>query len=278
MSRQLDATLPPAPRPVFGVVPPRLYAGRARKVIFRASLVFRRSWWLVFLGFLEPLFYLLVLGGGLNGIVGPVTDPFGRTVSYLAYIAPGLLAASVMNGAVYESTMSVFFKLRHAKLYRAMLAAPVGAGDVALGEITWAAVRGGGYALGFLTVMAALGLVEPGPALLALPAALLVAFAFGAVGFAATTFMRSWEDSQLVQLVTVPLLLFSTTFFPLSVYPGPVRVVVECSPLYQAIQLLRGLTTTAPAGSVLPSVGYFLVLAAVGLAVATVRLHRTATS
>jgi lipooligosaccharide transport system permease protein len=136
-------------------------------------------------------------------------------------------------------------------------------------------LRGSVYGLGFLAVMAFLGLVDLIPAILCLTAALLMAFAFGAIGFAATTFMKSWEDSQLVQLVTLPLLLFSTTFYPLSVYPRPLQVIVQISPLYQAIYLLRSLVEAASFRmSIFISIIYFLGLGSIGLLISTVRLHR----
>ena len=92
-----------------------------------------------------------------------------------------------MNGAIYDSTFNVFFKLKYAKTYDAILSTPIGVGDVALGEIGWALIRGGIYAAGFLVVMVVLGLVLSPWAILAFPAALLVGFAFGAAGMAATT-------------------------------------------------------------------------------------------
>ena len=171
--------------------------------------------------------------------------PDGAPISYAAFIAPGLLAASAMNGAVFDSTFNVFFKLKYSRLYDAMLATPLGPVDIALGEIGWALIRGGLYALGFLTVMAGFGLLVSPWALLALPAALLVAFAFAAVGMAATSYMRSWQDFDLVTLAVLPMFLFSTTFYPLSVYPRWLQIVVECLPLYHAVELMRGLTTGA---------------------------------
>ena len=91
--------------------------------------------------------------------------------------------------------------------------------------------------------MAGFGLLVSPWALLALPAALVVAFAFAAVGMAATSYMRSWQDFDLVTLVVLPMFLFATTFYPLSVYPRWLQIVVECLPLYHAVELMRGLTT-----------------------------------
>ena len=93
-------------------------------------------------GFFEPVFYLLSIGVGLGALVGDFTLSDGQVVGYAAFVAPALLATSAMNGAIYDSTFNVFFKLKYAKLYDAMLATPLGRRDVALGEITWALLRG----------------------------------------------------------------------------------------------------------------------------------------
>jgi lipooligosaccharide transport system permease protein len=187
-------------------------------------------------------------------------------------VAPALLAASAMNGAIYDATFNIFFKLKYAKLYQAMLATSLGPIDVAVGEITWALLRGGLYAAGFLTVMLAMGLLASPWALLALPAALLVAFSFAAVGMACTTFMRSWQDFDLIQLVLMPMFLFSTTFFPLAVYPRAVALVVQCLPLYHAIELMRDLCAGVVEVGLLGHVAYLAVMAGVGVVVATRRL------
>ena len=177
-----------------------------------------------------------------------------------------------MNGAVFDSTFNVFFKLKYARLYDAMLATPLGPIDIALGEIGWALIRGGLYALGFLSVLAGFGLLVSWWALLALPAALVVAFAFAAVGMAATSYMRSWQDFDLVTLVILPMFLFSTTFYPITVYPRWLQIVVECLPLYHAVELMRGLTTGVVGLPLLGHLAYFAVMIAIGVVLAARRL------
>ena len=248
---------------------------RARYLVERNLLVYRHAWMIVFSGFFEPLFYLFGIGVGIGRLVGDVTGPGGQSVSYAAYVAPGLLAASAMNGAVYESTMNIFHKLRFAKTYEAILATPVGPGDIALGEIVWCQLRGLLYAGGFLTVMLVLGLVPAGPlGLLALPGAVLVGFAFAAVGMAAATFMRGWQDFDLAQLVILPLFLFSATFFPLDVYPLWLRPLVQLSPLYHGVALLRSLTLGTADVTLLAHVAFLLAMTAAGGLVAVRRLDR----
>ena len=254
------------------LLPAGSYAGRSRALLLRAVTVSRRAWLAFVSGFAEPVFYLLAMGQGLGSMVGALPGPDGTPLSYAAFIAPGLLAASAMNGAVFDSTFNVFFKLKYGRIYEAMLATPLGPVDIALGEIGWALIRGGLYALGFLAVMGMFGLLVSPWALLALPAALLVAFAFAAVGMAATSFMRSWQDFDLVTLAVLPMFLFSTTFYPLSVYPRWLQIVVECLPLYHAVELMRGLTTGVVHVGLLGHLAYFAVMIAVGVVVAARRL------
>jgi lipooligosaccharide transport system permease protein len=259
---------------VWRVLPPITYRGRGPvRVYERALIYYRRVWSIIFSGFFEPVFYLFSLGIGLDRLIDDVSFN-GKVVSYTAFVAPGLLASSAMNGAVYESTMNVFFKLKYGKTYDAMLATPLRVGDVALGEIAWCLSRGGIYAAGFLTVMLFMGLLESAWAVLALPAAILIGFGFAAIGFAATSFMRSWQDFDLVFLVSLPLFLFSATFYPLSTYPEAIQWVVRLTPLYHGNELMRGLTLGVVGWDMVGHAAYFVVMGILGLAVVNRRLHK----
>ncbi|MQA12078.1 MAG: ABC transporter [Pseudonocardiaceae bacterium] len=257
---------------VLRVLPAGMYAGRARMLVERSMLVNRKMWLVIASGFFEPLFYLLAFQVGFGRLVETVPGPGGQLMSYVAFVAPGLLASSAMNGAVYDSTFNIFFKFRYQKLYDAMLATPLGPFDVAIGEISWALLRGGLYAAAFFGVMLGMGLVFSVWAVLLVPAALLVAFAFAAVGMAATTWIRSTTDFGLIQLAVIPMFLFSTTFFPLSVFPPALQVMVQCFPLYHGVELMRGLSTGVVDSGMLGHVGYLAALAVIGLLVATRRL------
>lgn len=260
---------------VARVLPPSLTGGRrAALLVERNLMVYRRTWIIIVSGFFEPLFYLLSIGVGIGALVGDVTGAGGRVVSYTTWVAPGLLASAAMNGAVYESTMNIFFKLKYAKTYDAVLSTPMGVGDVAVGEITWALMRGAAYAVAFLVVMLAMGLVESWWAVLVVPGALLIGFAFAAVGMACTSFMRSWNDFDMVQLAVLPLFLFSATFYPLSVYPSGLQVLVRVTPLYHGVALLRGLSLGDVGPDLLVNVAYLAVMGTVGLAVTSRRLAR----
>jgi lipooligosaccharide transport system permease protein len=178
-----------------------------------------------------------------------------------------------MNGAIYESTFNLFYKLRYVKSFDAIVATPVGVEDATLGEILWAVGRGSVYSIGFVVLMLVLGLVASPLAVLAIPAAILVGFAFAALGAAATTFVRQWQDLDILQLVLQPMFLFSATFFPITVYPQALRVIVEVTPLYRGIDLIRGLTTGVVGPGQLLDVGYLLVIGIAGVAVAALRLR-----
>ena len=107
---------------VVRVAPPVLFGGRrAARLVERNVMVYRRIWMILVSGFFEPLFYLLSIGVGIGKLVGDVTLPNGQAIEYTAFVAPALLAASAMNGAVYESTMNVFDKLKWRKIYDAIL-------------------------------------------------------------------------------------------------------------------------------------------------------------
>jgi len=247
-------------------------AGLARMIVERNLTSFRHGWMTLVTGFAEPVFYLFSLGIGLGALIKEVTTDGGTTVPYAVFVAPALLASSAMNGAIFDSTFNVFFKLKYVKLYDQMLATPLSTGDIARGEIAWGQLRGSTYAAGFLLVMLAMGLIESWWAVLALPAVLLIGFAFSAVCMAATTWMRNFQDFDKITLFQLPLFLFSATFFPVDTYSGPVRWIVECTPLYRGVVLCRELTTGTVSVASLVSVVYLLVMGVVGLMVVRRRL------
>ncbi|NTW40531.1 MAG: ABC transporter permease [Cellulomonadaceae bacterium] len=251
-----------------------LYAGNARSVLSRGLLAARSSTWVVVVsGFFEPVFYLLAMGVGLGTYIGDVTLPSGQTVSYAAYIAPALLAVSAMNGAVYDSTWNVFFKMHFGKLYQAMLSTSLGPLDVALGEILYALLRGVVYAAGFLTVMQLMGLNLSWTALLTLPAVLLIAFGFASLGMAVTSYMSTFQQMDWINFVMLPMFLFSATFFPLSVYPVPLQWFIQALPLWHGVEMVRGLTTGDFGTGMLVHVGYYVAMIGLGVTFTTRRLR-----
>ena len=219
------------------------------------------------------MFYLLSLGIGLGALVGSVSTTTGQPVSYAAFIAPALLAVSAMNGAIFDSTWNVFFKMQYAKLYEGMLATSLGPLDVALGEIFLALLRGAVYATGFLIVMQVLGLNRSWTAILAIPAVLLIAFGFASLGMAVTSYMKTFQQMDWINFVMLPMFLFSATFYPLSVYPQAIQWLIQALPLWHGVELVRGLTTGSLSVAMLGHVLYYAVMVAVGLVFTTRRLR-----
>lgn len=252
-----------------------LYAGNTKAVLERGFIAIRRQNWVIIVsGFFEPVFYLLAMGLGLGTLIGTVTGPGGEPISYAAFIAPALLATSAMNGAIYDSTWNVFFKLRFAKLYQTMLQAPLGPLDVALGEIALALFRGLLYASGFWIVMLALGLVTSPWSLLMIPCALLIALGFAAVGMCLTSFMTSFQQMDLINFILLPMFLFSATLYPITVYPQAIQWVIEALPLWHGVELMRHLAVGHWDALTGVHIGYFVVMSVIGLALTTLRLRK----
>jgi lipooligosaccharide transport system permease protein len=243
-------------------------------VIERNVFAYRRLWGIFLTGFAEPLFYLASIGIGVGALVGTVEGPGGQVVPYDEFVAPGLLAAAAMNGAVFDTTFNFFFKYKYAKTFDAMLSTPLGPTDIARGEMGWAMIRGSIYSAAFLGFMVILGLVSSPWAILCLPAAMLIGFAFAGLGMAGTTYMRSFVDFDYVNIALMPLFLFSATFFPLSQYPTALQWVVRATPLYQGVALERALAFGELSWSLAGNVLYLAALGLLGLHIAGRRLGR----
>jgi len=251
---------------------PHFGSRRSLHIFERNFMVYRSQWLMLVSGFFEPLFYLLSIGIGLNKLVGNLPVG-GHLISYATFVAPGMLATSAMNGAVIDSIFNTFFRLKISHSYEAVLSTPLDVTDVALGEVWWALARATIYAASFIVCMALLGDAGSVWVLLCWPAAILTSFAFNCVGLAACTFMRSWQDFDVVALVQLPLFLFSATFFPISLYPHWLGSLVAFSPLYQAAALLRGLSLGQFQWIMLMRVGFLFAIAIVGLSIAARRFR-----
>jgi lipooligosaccharide transport system permease protein len=255
------------------ILPPGLLAARRpQRMVERSVMVYRRTWLILVSGFFEPLFYLLSIRIGFGALVGDV-EVAGRTIDYAEFVAPALMASSAMNGAVYDATMNVFHKLKYARLYDAILATPMTSTDVALGEIGWAVLRGVLYSTTFLVTLVALGMAGSAWIVLAVPVCALVGLAFASVGMACTTYMRSWADFEYVTAATLPLFLFSATFYPLSSY-GDWGWVVQLSPLYHGVAMVRALNLGEPSWTFMAHAGVLAGLALAGIAVTSHRIER----
>jgi len=213
----------------------------AARVWQRNLWVYRDRWYYGLLpNFFEPLFYLLGLGVGLGYYVSS-GGQFGQ--DYLTYIAPGLVAASAMNGASFETTYNVFVKLHFGKLYDAMVTTRVNMEDVAVGEWWWAVTRSLIYGGIFLLITLFFHTPLTWRLLLAIPAIALVGYCFSAIGLAFTSVIHIIDVfSYFFTLFITPSFLFSGIFFPVQDrFPTALVWVAEATPLYRAVRLVRGI-------------------------------------
>jgi lipooligosaccharide transport system permease protein len=235
------------------------------------------AYWAVLIsGFFEPLLYLFAMGVGVGKLIPDLTVD-GQVMSYAQFVAPAMLAVSAMSGALAETTFNFFFKFKYVKTYDAMLATPIRPIEIAIGELIWAIARGSVYTGAFLIVMVVMGLTSPWWALASFPATVLVGLAFGSVGMAISTMIRGWQDFDLLFAGQFAMFLFSGTFSPVQDYPWGVELVIALTPLYHAVELVRGLTTGVLGWGVLGNAAYLLVMVALGLAFANRRMTRVLT-
>jgi len=230
-------------------------------------LQFKRTWrgtWASTV--LTPLGFLAAMGLGLGSIVdnGSGASTLGG-VSYLDYIAPGLLAASIMQQATFESSYPVLGAIKWAKQYHAQLATPLRVRDALTGHLLWVAVRLAISALVFMLVMALFGTFHSWWGVLCLPAAVLTGMAFvpGVFAYAATLETDS-GFALLFRFIIMPMFLFSGTFFPVSQLPNWLEPVAYVVPLWHGVDLCRDLALGTV--SFLPSLGHvaYLLLWVIG--------------
>ncbi|GII32820.1 ABC transporter permease [Planotetraspora mira] len=250
--------------------------GRVGAVINRNVGALRSgpSYWVVLIsGFFEPLLYLLSIGVGVGALVGDLTLD-GQTMSYAAFVAPAMLAVSAMSGALAETTFNFFFKLKYMKTFEAVLATPVRPFEIAVGELVWAVIRGSLYTAIFLGFMVAMGLTTVAGALAAFPATVLIGLAFGAVGMWVSTLMRGWQDFDLMGTGQFALFLFSGTFSPVQNYPVGVEILIQLTPLYHAVELVRALCTGIVGPGILVNIAYLAIMGVGGLWLASRRVEK----
>lgn len=188
--------------------------------------------------FIEPLLYLGAMGVGLGAYV-----PSIEGLSYLQFIAPGLIASSAMWATASECTYDSFTRMRYQKVYHALIVTPISLEEIVLGEILFGTFKGVLYGTVILLVVAALGLVPSSWSLLVPPVLALSCFAFAELSMMWTGLVPKMETfSYYFTLVITPMFLFSGVFFPLQGMPSPTRQIAFFSPLYHAVELVRSLT------------------------------------
>lgn len=204
---------------------------------------YRRTWrGSLFSGFLSPLLFLTAMGFGLGALVDRDGTGALGGVPYLAFIAPGVLAAQAMQTAIGESTFPVMGAIKWQRQYHAMLAAPLGVTDVLVGHLAFVALRTAITSAVFVVVAAALGAFRSWWVVLALPVAVLCGMAFAAPVFAFSAKTESDGGfNVLFRFIVMPLFLFSGTFFPIEQLPGFLQPLAWATPLWHAVDACRDL-------------------------------------
>jgi lipooligosaccharide transport system permease protein len=239
---------------------------------------YKRTWrGTVISGLISPVLYLAAMGVGLGSLVDKHQTGHGSLdgVSYVAFLAPGLLAAIAMQIATQESTYPVLAAVKWLRTYFAMLATPLRVVDLLVGHLLWITIRVTLTVLMFLAVMELFGAGHHWTVLLALPAAVLTGMAFG-VPIAAFSATREGDAAfaALFRFVIMPMFLFSGTFFPVTQLPYAFRVVAYLTPLWHGVDMCRSLALgTATPGRVAMNVAYLAIFVAVG----SVAAHRSYT-
>ena len=226
--------------------------------------VYLQTWKISFVPpLLEPLFYLLAFGVGLSVLVGAVNYR-GEGVSYVAFIAPALIAINIMQSAFFENTYASFVRMYYQKTFNAMLATPLSLPEVIVGEIVWGATKSLIGTTIMLGVISAFGLIRFPEGLLILPAALLGGLVFGATAMLFTALVPNIETFNLpIFLFITPMFLFSGTFFPLENLPEWGRQLARILPLTHLVGLVRDLGFGRVEADMLWSAGYLVLFGAV---------------
>jgi lipooligosaccharide transport system permease protein len=229
---------------------------------------YRRTWQgSIYSGVLNPVLYLGAMGLGLGSLVNQRGTAGIGGVSYLAFLAPGLLAAAAMQTAMGESTYPVYGSVKWLKTYQAAIASPLRPADLFHGHLLWTTLRLTMNSAVFLAVMAVFGAIRSPWAAVALPAAVLTGLAFGAPIEAYTmTVTKDTSFAMLFRFGIIPLFLFSGTFFPVTQLPAVVRPLAYLTPLWHGVALCRSLSLgTAQPGSAALHAGYLVVVTVLGV-------------
>ena len=249
------------------------------RVVEHRAVQYRRTYRSsLFSSFLSPLMFLAAMGIGLGTYVDRSGNDLLGELSYLEFLAPGLLAATVMQAAAFESTFPIIGGLQWNKTFHAMYATPIRPRDVALGNLAWIAIRMGVIASVFTLVIALFGAAHSPLVLLAIPAAVLTGMAFaGPIAAFSATQRTMAKFNAIFRFGITPLFLFSGTFFPIESLPAFLQPVAWISPLYHGVELTRGLALGTAGQEPLIALVHVVVLAALavaGAAAAVVTVER----
>ncbi|MBM4313241.1 MAG: ABC transporter permease [Deltaproteobacteria bacterium] len=250
-------------------------SGRFLRVWQRNLTVYRQSWKISFIPpLLEPLFYLLAFGAGLSGLIGSVRYQ-GEEISYVRFIAPALIAITIMNSAFFENTYSSFVRMYYYKTFDAMMATPLTVEEIIAGEILWGATKSVIATAIMMAVISLFGLIRYPEGLLLLPLAFLGGLAFGAAGMVCTAVTPNIELFNLpVFLFITPMFLFSGTFFPIDNLPLWAQKTAAFLPLANLVDLSRSFTNGRIDASILSCGGYLAAFASVACPLAIRKMRR----
>jgi lipooligosaccharide transport system permease protein len=256
----------------------RLYpplSSRFFRVWQRNMTVYRQSWKISFIPpLLEPLFYLLAFGIGLGGLVGSILYG-GAEISYTRFIAPALIAITVMNSSFFENTYGSFVRMYYQKTFDAMMATPLTVEEIITGEIIWGATKALIATAIMMVVISGFGLIRYPEGLLLLPLALLGGLAFGAAGMICTAFVPNIELFNLpVFLFITPMFLFSGTFFPVENLPGWAQTTASFLPLTRLTELARAITNGRIDAGLWPGIAYLVAFAAAAFPFALYKMRK----
>ncbi len=245
------------------------------KVWRRNLWTYRRIWKVSFLTpLLEPLFFVAAFGLGLSGFIGEIVYA-GRPFDYPTFIAPGLVASTMMNNAFFETTYASFVRMYYQKTFDGMLATPLSLEEIMIGEIVWSATKSVVAAALMSTVLALLGFVHPWSVLTLIPTAFVGGLAFGALGLWITGITPHIEMFNLpVFLLITPMFLFSGTFFPVSSLPPWASGLARAFPLYHLVELCRRAQIGAAETAAWLNWAYLVVCAAVFIVLAVRAMKR----
>jgi lipooligosaccharide transport system permease protein len=245
---------------------------RAVRLVQRNALVYRHTWrGSLFTSFLQPTLFLVAIGIGVGTLVDRGGVPLPEGVGFLAFLAPGLLAAACMQTGTFESSWSILAKISWQRNYDAIFATPMRIVDIVIGELAWLAVRLTTVATAFVLVMAAFRVPRSPLVVLAIPAAVITGLAFASVimAFAATIKSNGNAFNVIFRFILTPLFLFSGTFFPISRLPAALGTVAAFTPLYHGVALTRALTLgTLGSAEWIVHVGYLTIMLMAGAAAA----------
>ncbi len=222
--------------------------------------IFRKIFWLAIAPtFIEPFIYLLSLGIGLGLFVRQIEG-----MSYLQFLAPGLMASTVMFGASFETTYDSFVRMKYEKTYDAVLATPLSIEDVIGGEILWGATRGFLNALIFLVIIAVFGLVKSPLALLLVPFLFMSSLLFAVIGMTFTALVSNINlFNYFFTVFLTPLFLFSGIFFPVNALPSWAQKLAFFTPLYHVVVVCRNLVVGKLSLDVMISAALVIILSLV---------------